>query len=74
MSLKLTRCLFSSGTNPQYTNPFKVAQLTSELINFATGVVATKRIQESVVATLDKGYEVANKPFNERLVSTEEEE
>ncbi len=52
-----------------YTDPFNLDDPPACLINFATGVMATQEVQDSLLGALKCGAESAKKFLNERLAA-----
>ena len=52
-----------------YIDPFNIESTPPNLINFASGVVATPKIEASMIGALDKGMAMAEKFVEERLVN-----
>ena len=63
--------MFESGT---YINPFKISDLSAELVHFATGTVSTPDIQKSLVDVLNKGKAMADTFVKEPLMFNEEQQ
>ena len=57
--------MFDTGS---YLHPFRIADLPTGLVNFATGAIAPHDIQESLVGALDKGEAQAETFVKDRLV------
>lgn len=63
--------MFESFT---YINPFKTGDLPQELVNFATGAVATPDIQKNLIEALDRDETMARAFVRERLVCSDSQE
>ena len=55
-----------------YVDPFAVSSPPVHLVNFATGVVASHDIEQSLISSLDKGQELVEKFVEERCVVQED--
>ena len=60
--------MFESNT---FQDPFDYESVPESLINFASGIVATPQIENSLVSALEKGNKMAEKFVTERLVPNE---
>ena len=58
------QALFSTS----YMDPFDLTNPKANLINFATGVVATAEVEASLCGALDKGADMAEKFVSERFI------
>ena len=55
-----------------YVDPFSLQDPPTRLVNFATGVVATSEVEESLLTALDKGESMAKRFVSERLMPSAE--
>lgn len=55
-----------------YIDPFSIATAPAQLVNFATGVIANKEVEQSMLMALDKGEELAQKFISDRLVPAQD--
>jgi hypothetical protein len=55
-----------------YMDPFSLDDPPPQLVNFASGVIATTAVQESITEALEKGDAMAEKFVSERLVPAAE--
>ena len=51
-----------------YVDPFDTSRPPKQLVNIATGAVATREVEKSMVSYITKGQETATKFISERLV------
>ena len=56
-----------------FIDPFDISNPSQQLVNFATGAVATQDIQSSMLGYIKKGKEMADKFVSERLVPCNDE-
>ena len=57
--------------NSTFTNPFDIHTAPTQLINFASGVVATKEVETSLLNALNKGEEMLHQFIADRLMVSE---
>ena len=55
------------------SNPFKLEDPPSQLVNFVSGVVAKSYVQDSLLDAINKGQEIADKLVNEIPIPSENE-
>ena len=66
-SVKKMSTMFDSS----YTNPFNFEQPCEQLINFATGMLATPEVAKSLIGCIGKGDESVKQFVQERLIPHE---
>ena len=55
-----------------YLDPFDIQSSPEHLVNFATGVIANREVEDSLLGALDKGEDLMQKFVRERLIPGED--